>query len=250
MGNQLIINNNLITYGIFGTGEKAIIFLHGWRANKEVWQQVAYKLISLPAHKMYAIDLPGFGSSQVPKQPFTVGDYAEIVKGFVEKLDLKSVVIVGHSFGGRIGIKFAAKYPLLIEKLVLVDAAGFAMDGSKKITMNFAAKIAKPFFKPKFMQGFRKSIYKQIGAEDYVATPELQKTYVNVTAEDLTEDLKKINCSTLIITGENDKETPVEFGKRMQSLIPNSKFTILANAGHFSFLDNPDEFVSDLIKFL
>ncbi len=249
MNNQLVINNNLIAYSDFGIGENAVIFLHGWRSNKEVWQQVTDKLISLSAYKLYTVDLPGFGKSQTPEIPMTVGDYAEVVKGFIEKLELKNVIIVGHSFGGRIGIKLAAKYPSLIKKLVLVDAAGFAMDSSKKITMNFAAKIAKPFFKPKFMQGLRKSIYKQIGAEDYVATPNLQKTFVNITGEDLTEDLKKIICPTLIITGEDDKETPVEFGKRMQSLIHNSRFIILANAGHFSFLDQSDEFLRVIENF-
>jgi pimeloyl-ACP methyl ester carboxylesterase len=124
------------------------------------------------------------------------------------------------------------------------------MNSAKKGLMSVAAKAAKPFFKPKFMQGLRKKIYQQIGAEDYLATPGLQKTFVNITSEDLTEDMGKISCPTLIVTGENDSDTPLEFGKKMNTLIPNSKFQILPNAGHFSFLDRPDEFAKLVASFI
>jgi pimeloyl-ACP methyl ester carboxylesterase len=249
MNEQIILNGQLVSYGHYNSQKQngCLIFLHGWRSNKEVWNGVVGKL---GGSAIYQIDLPGFGKSQAPSRTMTVGDYAEVVKGFIEKLGLSNVIVVGHSFGGRIGIKLASKNPEFISKLVLVDSAGFAMDSQKKTAMNLAAKIVKPFFKPKFMQGLRKSIYKQIGSEDYVATPELQRTFVNVVSEDLTKDMGQIKCPTLIINGQNDKDTPVEFGRRMQSLIPNSKFLILKNAGHFSFLDQPEEFEQELIRFI
>ena len=132
----------------------------------------------------------------------------------------------------------------------MVDAAGFAMDASKKSAIGLTAKIVRPFFKPKFMQGLRKKIYKQIGAEDYLATPELQKTFVNVVGEDLTENMKRILQPTLIVFGENDADTPPSSGKKMQSLIPNTKYIILSDAGHFSFIDQPAEFVKVLTNFI
>ena len=249
MNEQIVINGQLISYLSKSKqpSNGCLIFLHGWRSNKEIWNNLISKL---PEQNIYAIDLPGFGKSQIPKAPMSVGDYAEVVNEFIKKLDLKNVTIVGHSFGGRVGIKLASKFPLAISKLVLVDSAGFAMDSTKKSAMGFAAKIAKPFFKPKFMQGLRKKVYQTIGAEDYVATPELQKTFVNITSEDLTNDMKKIVCPTLIITGQNDTDTPIEFGKKMQSLIPNSKFFILQKAGHFSFLDNQQEFLKEVTSFI
>lgn len=255
MNNQIVINDQLVSYQTFnnGGGERSVIFLHGWRSQKEVWNVVVGPLISQTDNKQlsyYAMDLPGFGASQKPLKDYGVGDYAEIVKGFIEKLDLKNIIIVGHSFGGRVGIKLASKYPELVKKLVLVDSAGFAGEEKKKTTYGLLAKIVRPIFKPVFMQGLRARIYKTIGAEDYIATPELQKTYVRVINEDLTEDMKQINCSTLIITGEKDLDTPIEFGRRMNSLIKNSNFAILSNAGHFSFLDSKQEFVNKLLDFI
>ena len=250
MDNQVIINNLLVSYSESGNGAMALLFLHGWRSNKEVWVQVIKNLSIINNQlSIIAIDLPGFGSSQMPSEPMTVGDYAEVVKGLIEKLELKNVILVGHSFGGRVGIKLASQNPNLISKLVLVDSAGFAMDSGKKSAIALVAKIAKPFFKPKIMQGLRKGIYKAIGAEDYLATPELQKTFVNIVSEDLTEDMRRISVPTLIVWGNADKETPVEFLYKMKSLIPNTKYQILSNAGHFSFLDNPEEFAQALLAF-
>lgn len=255
MNNQIVINNHLVSYQTFnnGRGEASLVFLHGWRSQKEVWSGVVEDLVGNLANKQlscYTIDLPGFGTSQKPQTDFGVGDYAEIVKGFIKKQELQNVIIVGHSFGGRVGIKLASQNPELVKKLVLVDSAGFAGEEKKKTTYGMVAKIVKPLFKPTFMQGLRAKIYKTIGAEDYLATPELQKTYVKVINEDLSEDMKQISCSTLIITGEKDLDTPVEFGKRMNALIKNSKFEVLKNAGHFSFLDRKEEFVNLLIDFL
>lgn len=269
MDKQIIINDNLISYIEEGTGEKAVIFLHGWRSSKEVWGQVIQRIGELEGEKIriFAIDFPGFENSPAPSKIFSVQDYAEIVKGFIEKLAIKNVVIVGHSFGGRVGIKLAALQPrtyaentaaadlrgkgtCVIQKLVLVDSAGFVTKSFKKDFFRVLSKIVKPFFVLPYTQSFRKKIYQFIGAEDYLATPNLQKTFVNIVNEDLTEDMERITVPTLIIWGEDDKETPVEFGKKMNSIIPNSKFQILANAGHFSFLDKKDEFVKELMDFI
>jgi pimeloyl-ACP methyl ester carboxylesterase len=252
MNKQIVIGNLLISYNETageGGSAKTLLFLHGWRSDREVWAKIVSQLSAVSC-QLIAMDLPGFGQSQVPSRPMAVGDYANIVAEFIKKLELKNVVIVGHSFGGRVGIKLSSVYPELISKLVLVDSAGFPMPAGKKSLMRIVAKIVKPIFRPRMMQGLRKKIYRQIGAEDYLATPELQKTFVSITSEDLSADLKKIQAPTLIINGENDKDTPVEFGQRMNFLIPNSKLQILKNAGHFSFLDQPGEFVAMLKSFI
>ncbi len=283
--NQIIINNQLISYvGTQSTGDKCLLFLHGWGSSKEVWGEVS-KLISQSVNQqytIYALDLPGFGDSPLPirlslragsnpphkgeeiKYGMSVGDYAEIVKAFIEKLALKNVIIVGHSFGGRVGIKLCAMSNLpnpfpplkirggqgVILKLVLVDSAGFVTSAWKKNLMGVVAKIIKPIFKPGFMQGLRKKIYHSLGAEDYLALPALKETFLKVVNEDLSKDMKDITIPTLIITGEDDKDTPIAFGKRMNFLIPNSQLLILKNAGHYSFLDQPEEFVKILAKFI
>ncbi len=256
MNNQIVINKQLISYKSVNNlagHNGAVVFLHGWRSEGNVWNGVLDSLSSKLLDKNIAfltIDLPGFGSSQNPQQNFDINNYAEVVKGFIDKLELKQVIIVGHSFGGRVGIKLAFRYPELISRLILVDSAGFAMNSRKKSILGTIAKIVRPMFRPVFMRSTRKMLYKLIGAEDYLATLELQQTFVNIVNEDLSEDMKRVQCPTLIITGEKDSDTPVEFGKRMHKIISNSKFVVLRNAGHFSFLDNKDEFVNEVASFI
>lgn len=270
MEKEIVVNNLLIKYLNFGhvqsgAGDKCLLFLHGWRSNKEVWQEIVNKVIKFSGYQVYAMDLPGFGKSSLPKRPldrlgtfhlenknigWNVGDYALLVKEFIEKENLSNVILVGHSFGGRVGIKLASQFPKLVSKLVLVDSAGFVYASEHKHLVSFLAKITKPFFAPKFMQGLRKSIYSILGSEDYLATPELQETFKKVIAEDLSEDMRHITVPTLIIWGEDDKDTPVEFGRTMEIKIKNSKLKILPNAGHFSFLDKPEEFTKVLNEFI
>ena len=253
MSKQIIINGQLISYleTTGGASDFTMLFLHGWRSQKEIWIPVIQKLVSENSRgSVVALDLPGFGSSPAPKRPWEVGDYAECVKQFIEKLELQNIYLVGHSFGGRIGIKLAAQHGEIIKKLVLVDSAGLVVNAWKKTLMALAAKMFKPFFKPPFMQSFRQKIYKKIGGEDYIATPELQATLAKVVSEDLSADMKNIHIPALIIWGDRDTDTPVEFGQRMNFLIHNSKFIILSNSGHYSFLDKPKEFMEEFLPFI
>ena len=89
-----------------------------------------------------------------------------------------------------------------------------------------------------------------MGAEDYVATPKLQQTFINIINEDLTDLLPKIVQPTLLIWGENDKDTPLSQARVMEQKIPNAKLAVFKGAGHFSFLDKREEFVKELINFL
>lgn len=248
MQDSVVINQQLVAYNVLNQESKrALVFLHGWRSQGLVWKDIAEK-INNQGFAIYMLDFPGFGGSPQPKVAFSVQDYADVVGEFIKKLKLGNVILVGHSFGGRVAIKLSAIYPNLIKKIVLVDSAGLAENKSKEIS--FLAKIAKPFFKPSFMMGLREKIYKKIGAEDYVATPQLRETFLKVINEDLSDYLAQINKPTLIIWGENDKDTPTSAAKLMNEKIKNSKLVVLKGAGHFSFLDKPQEFLSELTNFI
>lgn len=246
-----MLNNNLVSYSeINREAEKsAIIFLHGWRSNKEVWQGIANQLRDIN-RPIYMLDLPGFGNSPAPKNHFTIFDYASLIREFIRKQNLGRVVLVGHSFGGRVGIRLGAVAPEVLEKLVLVDSAGFRMPQTKKKLFKTAAKLVKPFFKFTVFQGLRRKIYQSLGAEDYIATPQMQQTFVKVIDEDLSGDMQKITSPTFIIFGEKDTDTPPEFGRRMQRLITGSRLEILNSAGHYSFLDQPEKFCQLIRQFL
>lgn len=248
MKKTVVINDSLIQYHLYPSkGSKTILFLHGWRSDGLIWNDIAMRL-GKEKYSVYALDLPGFGGSSVPKNPFTISDYANTVSGFMEKMKIRKVVLVGHSFGGRIAIKLAATKPELVSKLILIDSAGFV--NKKKQGYRFYAKLVKPFFKPKFMQEFRTWIYKKMGSEDYVSTPYLRETFLQIVKEDLSGDLVRMQVPTLLLWGNHDTETPIAFGRKMNTLIQGSRLIILPDAGHFIFLDKPEEFYMALTHFL
>ena len=112
-------------------------------------------------------------------------------------------------------------------------------------------KKAVDFLKPIFPEKFRKLILKllKLDQTDYtqIKNPELKETFKNVIAEDLKHDLSLIKSPTLIIWGENDIITPLAEGELIATSIPGAKLEIIKNAGHFVFLEKPEEFIK-LIK--
>ncbi|MDO8600819.1 MAG: alpha/beta hydrolase [bacterium] len=254
MEEKNIILNNLLTHYYAwknpGRGSCALLFLHGWRSGGAVWFPIIPALLQQTSCDIYTLDLPGFGKSQTPPSSFSLDDYREIIKAFVQKLGLARVVLVGHSFGGRITIKCATAYPNFFQKIVLVDSAGVRMRDKNLRTKNLIAKIVKPFFRLPLISRLRKPLYGVIGSEDYLATPELREVFVSIINEDLQPLLSGINAKTLIVWGENDDVTPIEAAEIMQKEIPHAELTILPDAGHFSFLDQKEKFINTLVQFL
>ncbi|MEK7522605.1 MAG: alpha/beta hydrolase [Patescibacteria group bacterium] len=249
---QIIINNLLLNYYSVLPDKKftnkTLVFLHGWGVDNQLWFKIVPELIN-KNYSLYFLDLPGFGQSQIPNTTYDVDDYKKIVYEFVEKLGLKKINLIGHSFGGRIAIKIGAENPDFLEKIILVDAAGIIHDSRKKKLLATISKFIKPIFKLTFMQPLRKKFYLLIGSE-YLENIKLSKIFTKVVMEDLTHLFSKIKKQVLIIWGRDDKVTLLNDGKLMNKLIPNSKLVVFEKAGHFSFLDQPEEFSNELIKFI
>lgn len=246
---KLVTNDQLVNFYYYPGKKQSLVFLHGWRSEAKVWFNIAQTLND-EGFNVYLIDLPGFGESPVPHYPFGVSDYAKIVVQFIDKIGINKPIIIGHSFGGRIAIKLSSTYPDSVDKLILTGAAGLVTQKNKIAIMAKMARLVKPLFKHRPLSSFRSKIYKMIGSEDYVMTPELKETYVKIVNEDLRPDLSKITAPTLLIWGEKDTETPVEYERIMREEIKNSNSVILDGAGHFAFIDKPREFLSSLNKFI
>lgn len=249
---RVVINDILTIYYCYNPkkASKTLLFLHGWRSNSTLWFSVVNPLVEREDYAIYCVDLPGFGESHLPKKPWKIQDYVNHVLSFIRKLNLDKVTLVGHSFGGSIGIVIASEHPDLLDTLVLVDSAGLRKVTVKRQTKKIIAKILKPIFMLSLFAPIRTRIYVLMGAEDYIATPELKQTYLNIVNENLSDYLPKIKTKTLLLWGQNDKDTPLHDAREMEKTIRNNKLIIIPDAGHYSFLDNPKKFLSELTNFL
>ena len=155
---------------------------------------------------------------------------------FVRALGLDQVILMNHSFGGRISIKLLARRPLPfgVSKAVFIDAAGIR----PKRTLSYYAKVYSYKAMKRLFPGLAKRRQGKSGSADYRnATPLMRQTMVRCINEDLTPLLKDDPVSTLLIWGEQDTATPVEDGRKMEALIPDAGLVVLPGAGHFSFAE-------------
>lgn len=252
---QIEINNLNVNYIEKGPETNTnILFLHGWGTSIASFNPVIENLSK--KFKVYAIDFPGFGLSQEPDESYNVEDYSKLVLEFIEKKNLKNVILVGHSFGGRVIIKLAGKLGYKAKKIILIDSAGIRPKKS------FKRKVKEKIFKcikviANLILGKEKSKiiidkYKnKMGSEDYRnADDTMKEVFKNVINEDLTEYLPNIKAPTLLIWGDKDTQTPISDGRKMEELIPDAGLVTISGAGHFSYLDNLNYFLTIVNKFL
>jgi pimeloyl-ACP methyl ester carboxylesterase len=251
LSKQIIIDGLLVNYYYTLSDKKTsktLIFLHGWGVDSRLWFKILPETIS-KNYSMFFLDLPGFGQSQTPKIAYDVEDYKKIVCEFIRKLELKKINLIGHSFGGRISIKLASENPNFLEKIVLVNTAGIVPPSKTKKLITFISKVISPIFKPNFMQPLRRKLYFLLDSE-YLENEKLSQIFSKVVSENLTHLLELIKRPALIVWGRNDLVTPLHYGELTNKLIPKSKLVIIEDAGHFSFLDQPKEFVKALTNFI
>lgn len=227
-----------------GKGEP-VLLLHGWGGRTESVKPIFDILKTRFA--VYSLDLPGFGRSYTPAIPWQSSDYGLFLKEFLENLKIERVNLIGHSFGGKIGIWLSSHYPSMIKKLVLISPS--AIKPKRKLDYYlkvFIAKTAKTFLPT----NLKDRIYEKIGSKDYKSAGRMKPTLIKVLKEDFKPLLCKILAPTLIVWGENDDQTPFYQGRIMEKEIKGSRLVIIKNGGHFCYLDDPQYFSSCVLDFL
>ena len=243
--------------------QDTIIILHGWGSSKEKWQAVKENL-EKQGLKVIIPDLPGFKKETKLKNPWDLDDYVDWFKNKYEtQPHLKEIeprkdhrfFLLGHSFGGRIGIKYAAQHPEKLKGLILVSAAGIKPKRNLQSRLISAvARFGQRFSSLPFYFSARKVFYRFIlRRTDYIKSeeiPNLKETFKKIIAEDLTDYLEKIKTPCLIIWGDKDKETLLADAYLMNKKIPNSKLEILKNIGHSPHRETPIDLANKVVNFI
>ncbi len=242
-----------VHYHVSGSGAN-VVLLHGWGANMQTFAPVHQALEK--NFRVWSIDFPGFGESEEPPQPWTVGDYTMMLEKFLKQLGIHEPILIGHSFGGRVSIKYASKPNCDVRKIILVDSAGIKPKRSLSYYIKvYTYKTFKKLLKLPIINRYEKEILEKakskLGSADYKnVSGIMQQTMVKVVNEDLRHHLPHINVPTLLVWGELDEATPVADGKLMEELIPDAGLVVLKNAGHYAYLDKLHEFLVIIDSFL
>jgi len=195
----------------WGNGKKQIVCLHGWPGEGSKWAELASHLVRENS-MIWALDLPGWGDSEIEFE-MKLEDYANELKKFIEENEINKPILIGHSFGGKLAIKFTNLYPDDVYKLVLISSSGIIeKNGLSNLVKNFIWRRNHPW----------------INSQDYKKASEIKKnTFEKVVVEDVMKEASTITCPTLLIYGNYDKITPFKIGETFRDVINNSKLEIV-----------------------
>lgn len=228
-----------------------VVVLHGWGAHIEAIGPIVTPLVEQT--EVLALDLPGFGESGDPPEPWGSDDYARFVAALLDRAGISRCHLVGHSRGGAIAICLAARRPELVERMILVDSAGLRPKRGVRYRLRVAlAKLGRllGLLGPPGRR-LQERIRGRVASTDYLeASPAMRDTFRRVIAEDLSGLLPGIEQPCLLVWGKEDDDTPPWMGERMAELLPDGALVTLDGAGHFSYADQPAAFARTAIHFL
>lgn len=242
------INGIKTFYEKKGEQGKDVLLLHGWGQNTEMMDYIAE---GLKAHfVVYNIDFPGFGKSEEPNEAFSVSDYAEFIHEFTDKMGIKNPIIIAHSFGCRVALHYARKYPVL--KMVLTGAAGVRdKRGIKYYAKTYFYKFGKHVLSLPLLNKYKAKWQNAKGSEDYKNASGIMRTIlVKTVNDDVSPFLKDINVETLLVFGQNDEATPVSKGEYMEKHMPNATLVVFENDDHYAYFHQGERFNRVLDAFL
>jgi pimeloyl-ACP methyl ester carboxylesterase len=220
--------------------------------------------------RVIRMDIPAFGlTGPFPDRHYSIDHYVVFMNQFLVALGIKKCIIGGNSLGGDIAWNFTVQFPEMVQKLILIDAAGYPL-ASQSIPIGF--RIARipvlnklmTFVTPRFMV---KLSVENVYTDQSKVTDVLVDRYFDLTLRkgnrqalidrlNLITDsnavalIKNIQQPTLILWGEQDLLIPVQYATRFHNDLPNDTLVVLKNVGHVPMEESPMESLAPLMDFL
>ncbi len=237
-----------------------IVILHGWGSNSLRWQKVK-ELLEEKGIETLVFDLPGFGNTPSPEQPWGRADYINWIFQKVKEKNWQKFILLGHSFGGGLAAKIAANPAAYknygqIEKLILCTPAIIRRKSIKSYLFYYLAFLGKKIFSlpgiKKLSPLAEKLIYKLAGSRDYYLADRTMKEVMKKIwkEEDLMLLLDKIKIPALIVWGEKDDILPLKDAYIIKDKITGSKVKVISEARHSPHKEAPDELAEIIIDFV
>lgn len=234
---------------------RTVIILHGWNLSGARFAPLAKEFTKM-GYQVFAPDFPGFGKEPAPQKPWHVVDYAEFLKAYIKKHKITDPILVGHSFGGRVALKFVELYPAEAHAMVLTGTPGFSPIPSRKLLFFLViSKIGGMFFALPVLNVLadraRRFLYYIAGAREFLrAEGPMRQTFKYIVADDLVGSMTSVRIPCLLVWGELDTIVPLAIAKRMNETIPGSALAVIPGESHAVPFKEPGVFASYIKKFL
>ena len=249
-----------------------VVLVHGLGGNWQNWLEVIPALAQ-SGHRAIALDLPGFGHSEMPRDAISIPGYALTVDAVVDALGVVGpVAVVGNSMGGFIAAELAISRPQRVERLVLVSAAALWSEQARARPLVVASKVSR-FYAPLIVSGWeviarlprlRNEALKSAGIRNpgRISAPLAYELLSGAGKPGFVDALQalydyrirdrlpEIACPTLVVWGADDPMVPLRHAFEYEDLIPDARATVFPRTGHVPMLEQPERFNAALLSFL
>jgi pimeloyl-ACP methyl ester carboxylesterase len=257
-----IVGGRELNYIELGDPTKpTLLYVHGLMGT---WRNWIFNLLPFSDRfHVIAVDLPGFGDSEMPAATLTIDGYVDALKELLKTLGIDRVTLIGNSMGGLIGTVFAKRASELLDRLVLVDAAGVstASHQMKRLTrfapllnvvMLLSAKITQLIAFNKFISGiFLKIVLhkpKLLHGDVLlmlllgVGKPGFLPAIRDIVKTKVADIPGEVVTPTTIIWGRDDLLIPKKDAFRFARMIPHARLEMMDDIGHIPMFEDPDRF--------
>jgi pimeloyl-ACP methyl ester carboxylesterase len=269
---EVVVDGRCVNVVEIGSG-RPLLFVHGLGGSWANWLENICAFA--PDHRVVALDLPGFGASELPREPISISGYARGLAGLCDELGIASAAVVGNSMGGFVAAELAIAHPQKVERLCLVSAAGLSIEELRlgqllavlgrveRIVALYGGWVASRSSLLARRAGLRRLVLRTVAAHpellpaplvaEQVAgagRPGLLPALGAMAGYPLRDRLAQVDCPTLIVWGRSDRLVPVRDADEFERLIAGARKIVYDDTGHVPMLERPTCFNEDLRAFL
>jgi pimeloyl-ACP methyl ester carboxylesterase len=228
-----------------------LIFVHGSGDDALVWTDL---IARLPEDTTLALDLPGHGARASQPDPTTmsVADYAAAVRGELAQRVMAEVCLIGHSLGSAIALRLAVDEPELVRRVVLVGAGArlrvlpALLEGAR----NDPAATGPRLVELGMTDEHQSLAQRHAATRTAVAPGILHRDLAACDGFDMMAELERVRQPTLVLTGDQDRLTPVKYATYLAEHLPDARLEVIPGAGHYVMLEAPDAMAAALRAWL
>lgn len=257
---------NVFVNDINPSGDKTVIFMHGWPASHELFEY-QYNMLPKVGYRCIGIDSRGFGNSDKPWSGYQYDRLADDLFQVIRRLNVRNITLLGHSTAGAVAIRYMARFRGFgVSKLVLCAAAAPMLVASDRFPQGQSVDVINNIIngsyqdRPNMLRSFGSIFFYQNVSEpllDWLFNMGLRAaSWATIAiaegwlAEEMFEDMSKIQVPTLIMHGIHDQVCPFALGEAQHAGIENSILVPFENSGHGLFYDEMETFNNELVQFI
>ncbi len=233
-----------------GSGTPTLVFIHGWQGDHTVWRDVIAALG--PQVCALAVDLRGSGASRDAAGPYRLERFAADLRELTDELELNPVVLVGHSMGATVALRFALDAPRMSRGLVLIapvpaSGGGYSPKGEAYLRATAGDSAAARNWLSRTFAGApdKPALERLCDAAAKTERNSALESFDSWAHADFAEETRAIQAPLLVIAPEHDAPDVSE--RKVAALLPNVRHVMLADCAHYAIVEKPQE-IANLIR--